>query len=110
MGERKRDQSLALKFSSEEITLIKNKATEVGMTLTDFVVDCVDNKPIIVVPDIVPMLVELRKHGEQLKEAIKHMNSSSGPNFHYVESTIRRCNELYSNTLELFEKVRERVG
>lgn len=71
---RTRDKTMNLRFSSEELEEMNEKISLSRMSRTDFVLGCVRNQTVVVVPDLIDAMIEIRKQGVNLNQIAKSLN------------------------------------
>ena len=74
MANRKRNQTISIRLTTEEKKEIVAKAKQAQMTLTDYIIECSrDTK--ITVTDLSEVLVELKRIGNNLNQIARKINS-----------------------------------
>ena len=75
MANRKRNQTISIRLTTEEKKEIVAKAKQAQMTLTDYIIECSrDTK--ITVTDLSEVLVELKRIGNNLNQIARKINST----------------------------------
>lgn len=67
---------------------------------TDFVLAVLRKKPITVIEDLKPLLVELKREGINLNQVARHLNEGT-PIYKEIEEVIKNCNALYKKFVEV---------
>ena len=75
MDNRKRNKTLSIRLTEAEKNKIINKAKKSKMTVTDYVVSLSDKKEIKLVPDLSPVVVEMKRLGNNLNQIAMKLNS-----------------------------------
>lgn len=71
---RTRDKTFYLRFSQEEIDEINEKIAKSRLSKTEFVLKCVRENPVIVIPDLSEAMTEVRLQGASLNRIAHAMN------------------------------------
>ena len=74
MANRKRNQTISIRLTAEEKKEIVAKAEQAQMTLTDYLIECSRNTD-ITVTDLSEVLVELKRIGNNINQAITSIRS-----------------------------------
>ena len=74
MANRKRNQTISIRLTTEEKKEIVSKAKQAQMTLTDYLIECSRNTE-ITVTDLSKVLVDLKRIGNNLNQIAKKVNS-----------------------------------
>ena len=74
MANRKRNQTISIRLTTEEKKEIVAKAKLAQMTLTDYLIECSRNTD-ITVTDLSEVLVELKRIGNNINQIAKKANS-----------------------------------
>lgn len=69
---RTRPYSYSFRVNERERQLIDEKVNLSGLSRTDFLIRALSEKPVIVVPRGNEMLAELKRHGNNLNQAVKN--------------------------------------
>ena len=75
MDNRKRNKTLSIRLTEAEKNKIINKAKKSKMTVTDYVVSLSDKKEIKLAPDLSPVVVEMKRLGNNLNQIAMKLNS-----------------------------------
>lgn len=74
MANRKRNQTISIRLTTEEKEEIIAKAKQANMTLTDYLIECSRNTE-ITVTDLSEVLIELKRIGNNLNQIARKVNS-----------------------------------
>ena len=74
MANRKRNQTISIRLTTEEKEEIIAKAKQANMTLTDYLIECSRNTE-ITVTDLSEVLIELKRIGNNLNQIARKANS-----------------------------------
>ena len=75
MDNRKRNKTLSIRLTETEKNKIINKAKKSKMTVTDYVVSLSDKMEIKLPPDLSPVVVEMKRLGNNLNQIAMKLNS-----------------------------------
>ena len=75
MDNRKRNKTLSIRLTETEKNKIINKAKKSKMTVTDYVVSLSDKKEIKLPPDLSPVILEMKRLGNNLNQIAMKLNS-----------------------------------
>ena len=83
---RKRDRTLTIRLTKSEKEMIRKKAARAKMTLTDYIVAASLQTEINVAEDVQPLLVELKRIGNNINQIALKVNTGkfSSANFQDV--------------------------
>lgn len=99
---RTRDRVMAFRCTSKEFEEINNKITLSGKSKTDFLIDTLKNKDVIVYPGLKALLTELKREGINLNNALRYANYDP-TKLSELHEAISNCNALYLHFLELWK-------
>ena len=100
---RKRDKTLTVRLTESEKALIEKKAKRANMNLTEYII-AVSNKSKINVPeDTKPLLVELKRIGNNINQIAMKINSGAVSSYNFTE-VINMQRKIYEQMLELVGK------
>lgn len=77
MNNRKRDKTLTVRLTSTEKDMITAKASKAKMSLTDFLVAVSLQTPIHIAEDVKPLLVELKRIGNNVNQITTKVNAGA---------------------------------
>ena len=101
MANRKRNQTISIRLTTEEKKEIVAKAKQAQMTLTDYLIECSRNTN-ITVTDLSEVLVELKRIGNNLNQIARKINSKR-VFFGKFDSVIEGQRKIYDAILSLTE-------
>ena len=99
MANRKRNQTISIRLTTEEKKEIVAKAKQAQMTLTDYLIECSSNTD-ITVTDLSEVLVELKRVGNNLNQIARKINSKR-LFFGKFDSVIEGQRKIYDAILSL---------
>lgn len=99
MANRKRNQTISIRLTTEEKKEIVSKAKQAQMTLTDYIIECSRDKK-ITVTDLSEVLVELKRIGNNLNQIARKINSKRFF-FGKFDSVIESQRKVYDAILRL---------
>lgn len=98
---RTRNKAITLRLTTDELTKFQNKLKKSGAkNQTDFVMKLLENKPIIVVNELIPFLVELKKQGNNLNQVVRALHEGIVDKDR-LEQVLQECHEIYQKLLVL---------
>lgn len=120
---RTRNKNLALKFTAEEIEEINQKIEKSKLSKTDFILNCIREKDVIVIDDLTAALVEVRKQGININQIARALNTyvldleqlgvvqySYDEDFKRFASEIEGLRKENAQTLKLLNLILQKVG
>jgi uncharacterized protein (DUF1778 family) len=96
MGEkRKRDKTLTIRLTESEKMMIEKKASKAKLNLTEYIISVSSKSKISVTEDTKPLLLELKRIGNNINQIAMKINSGviSSYNFDEVISLQRKIYE-----------------
>ena len=96
MGEkRKRDKTLTIRLTESEKMMIEKKASKAKLNLTEYIISVSSKSKISVTEDTKPLLLELKRIGNNINQIAMKINSGvvSSYNFDEVISMQRKIYE-----------------
>ncbi|WP_407429598.1 MobC family plasmid mobilization relaxosome protein [Treponema sp.] len=96
MGEkRKRDKTLTIRLTESEKSMIEKKASKAKLNLTEYIISVSSKSKISVTEDTKPLLLELKRIGNNINQIAMKINSGvvSSYNFDEVISLQRKIYE-----------------
>lgn len=72
---RKRNETLTVRLTKAERDRIAEKAARAGLSLTEYILALSRDTPILVPPDLTPVLRELKRIGNNLNQIAAKVNS-----------------------------------
>ena len=99
MANRKRNQTISIRLTTEEKKEIVSKAKQAQMTLTDYIIECSRDKK-ITVTDLSEVLVDLKRIGNNINQIARKINSKRFF-FGNFDSVIEGQRKVYDAILRL---------
>ena len=100
---RKRDKTLTIRLTESEKALIEKKANRANMNLTEYIIAVSNNSKINVTEDTRPLLVELKRIGNNINQIAMKINSGALSSYNFTE-VINMQRKIYEQMLELVGK------
>ena len=100
MPNRKRNRQLVLRLTNDELELFRIKCANSKMKQADFFLLALDKTPIIIIEELSPILVELKRQGINLNQAVRNINEGN-PLHDEIEKAIDNCNAIYDKLSEV---------
>lgn len=98
---RTRNKAVTLRMTAEEYFLFEQKRLKAKRkNQTDFFIECLNKKPIIVIEDLKTVLVELKRQGVNLNQIAKHLNEG-GIISEETKGILKNCNLAYKKLIDL---------
>ena len=98
---RKRNNQIIIRFTNEELKELNSAIETSGIkSKTDFFIQLMRKKNIVIVSDLKEICTELKRQGINLNQALKYYHESN-----YTEEiklAIHNCNELYKSAMNVF--------
>ena len=100
---RKRDKTLTVRLTESEKALIEKKAKRANMNLTEYIIAVSNKSEINVAEDTKPLLVELKRIGNNINQIAMKINSGAISSYNFTE-VINMQRKIYEQMLELLCK------
>lgn len=100
---RKRDKTLTVRLTESEKALIEKKAKRANMNLTEYIIAVSNKSKINVAEDTKPLLVELKRIGNNINQIAMKINSGALSSYNFTE-VINMQRKIYEQMLELVGK------
>lgn len=100
---RKRDKTLTVRLTESEKALIEKKAKRANMNLTEYIIAVSNKSKIKVAEDTKPLLVELKRIGNNINQIAMKINSGAVSSYNFTE-VINMQRKIYEQMLELVGK------
>ena len=100
---RKRDKTLTVRLTESEKALIEKKAKHANMNLTEYIIAVSNKSKIKVAEDTKPLLVELKRIGNNINQIAMKINSGAVSSYNFTE-VINMQRKIYEQMLELVGK------
>lgn len=96
---RRRNITLTVRLTEEEKAHIVNMATKANLSLTDYIVELSKLVPIVVPENVKPLLIELRRIGNNINQIATRANMDiyQRENFEGIRNELKKINDnLYA--------------
>lgn len=100
---RTRNRIINFRCTDEEYDFITEKIEASQRTKTDFLLDTLQEKEIVIYKDLELMLAELKRQGINLNQALRYAHHDKN-RLPELAETIRACNELYLKYLRIWQE------
>ena len=104
---RKRNKSIPIRVTEEELKQIDKKAAKARLSRTDYLINCALGKEITLIEDIKPLLMEMRRIGNNLNQQTKLANMGK-INAVNLKETLTALDRMYQVIHTLLAKSRGR--
>ena len=104
---RKRNKSIPIRVTEDELKQIDKKADKARLSRTDYLINCALGKEITLIEDIKPLLTEMRRIGNNLNQQTKLANMGK-INAVNLEDTLAALDRMYRVIHTLLAKSRGR--
>ena len=113
-----RNTQVKIRLTDEERTALKNASGDAGLCLADYVMACVHSKPIIRIPGIARLRMELVREGRNLNQALHlaHGDRKLGKSIDWelIVGTVRKVEANMNMLSDLIRKwdadISEQIG
>lgn len=102
IGNRTRPFAYTFRANEKEKNLIDKAISASGLTMREFVIRAIINKPVIVIERGGEILAELKRHGNNLNQAVR--------NNYYGLNTEREIKSCIADLKELYRKISAAAG
>lgn len=99
---RTRPYSYSFRVSEREKEIIESKVKQSGMTKTDYLIQALSDKPVVVIPNASEILLELKRQGNNLNQAVK--------NGHFGYNTQITLRSAVDELKKLYRKISGTIG
>lgn len=104
MGEkRKRDKTLTIRLTESEKMMIEKKASKAKLNLTEYIISVSSKSKISVTEDTKPLLLELKRIGNNINQIAMKINSGAISSYNFDE-VISMQRKIYEQLLLLVGK------
>lgn len=104
MGEkRKRDKTLTIRLTESEKMMIEKKASKAKLNLTEYIISVSSKSKISVTEDTKPLLLELKRIGNNINQIAMKINSGAVSSYNFDE-VISMQRKIYEQLLLLVGK------
>ena len=102
---RTRSHQVSFRLSDKEYALLQRKLAASGMSLTEFFIETIREKKIIIISDFLPLLGELKRQGVNLNQLARRANQFSPMTEQEIITTLQQCQNTYRRLFELSKKI-----
>ena len=102
---RTRSHQVSFRLSDKEYALLQKKLTASGLSLTEFFIETIRGKEIIIISDFLPMLGELKRQGVNLNQLVRRVNQFSPVAEKEILTTLQECQTTYRKLIDLSEQL-----
>ena len=100
---RKRDKTLTIRLTESEKMMIEKKASKAKLNLTDYIISVSSKSKISVTEDTKPLLLELKRIGNNINQIAMKINSGAVSSYNFDE-VISMQRKIYEQLLLLVGK------
>ena len=104
---RQRDNQIIIRFSDEELAELNKSILQSGLSKTDFFLQLMRKKNIIIVSDLKDICIELKRQGINLNQALRYYHETGFTE--KIKTAIYNCNELYKSAMNLFLSTENKI-
>lgn len=101
--QRRRDTTLTIRLTKAEKERIKRNAKRAGRSITDYLVLLSLETPIHVAEDVKPLLIELKRIGNNLNQIATKINSGVFVSYDF-QDVVDEQKKIYEQLLEIARK------
>lgn len=102
--QRRRSETLKIRLTPEELSLLTERAHEAGMTKTDYIMTAAATHPVIVIDEVPKLIAELRRQGVNLNQAIRMAYQTGSADFEEIKAAVKLCTDAQKEVLDLCER------
>ena len=102
---RVRSHQVSFRLSDKEYALLQKKLTASGLSLTEFFIETIRGKEIIIISDFLPLLGELKRQGVNLNQIVRRVNQFSPVAEKEILTTLQECQTTYRKLIDLSEQL-----
>ena len=102
---RTRSHQVSFRLSDKEYDLLQSKLAASGLSLTEFFIETIRGKEIIIISDFLPLLGELKRQGVNLNQLARRVNQFSPVCEQEILITLQECQDTYRKLIELSEQL-----
>lgn len=97
---RQRSNQIVIRFSDEEQAELNEAIEQSKLSKTDFFLQLLREKNIIIVTDLKEICAELKRQGINLNQALRYYHESGFTD--EIKNAVHNCNELYEKAKNIF--------
>ena len=105
MVKRNRARQVSFRLSDKEYALLQKKLSASQLSLTEFFIEAIREKKIIIINDFLPLLGELKRQGVNLNQLARRANQFSPLTEQELLTTLQQCQNTYRRLYELSEQL-----
>ena len=102
---RTRSHQVSFRLNDKEYALLQRKLAASGKSLTEFFIEAIREKKIIIINDFLPLLGELKRQGVNLNQLMRRINQFSPTTEQEIITTLQQCQNTYRRLYELSEQL-----
>ena len=102
---RTRSHQVSFRLNDKEYALLQRKLATSGKSLTEFFIETIRGKEIIIISDFLPLLGELKRQGVNLNQLVRRVNQFSSVSDQEILVTLQQCQNTYRRLYELSKKI-----
>lgn len=106
MENRKASSQVKIRLTEEELTQLKEKVKESGLSQQEYIKKCALNRKIQNTDGIKQLLPELKRIGNNLNQVARHMNEGNYPMMQEVKDNQKELMELWQQLRQYLQKHR----
>ena len=100
---RKRNKTLTVRLTEKEYNLILSKSKKAKMNITNYIVTLSNELPIKVSEDVKPLILELKRIGNNLNQIATKINSGVFDSYNFSE-VVAQQKKIYEQLYEIARK------
>ena len=105
MVKRNRARQVSFRLSDKEYALLQKTLSASQLSLTEFFIEAIREKKIIIINDFLPLLGELKRQGVNLNQLMRRINQFSPTTEQEIITTLQQCQNTYRRLYELSEQL-----
>ena len=102
---RTRSHQVSFRLNDKEYALLQGKLATSGLSLTEFFIETIRGKEIIIISDFLPLLGELKRQGVNLDQLVRRVNQFSLVSDQEILVILQKCQDTYRRLYELSEQL-----
>ena len=102
-GKRRRDNTLTIRLTKAEKERIERNAKRAKLSLTDYIVSLSLETPIHVAEDVKPLLIELKRIGNNLNQIAAKINTGVFQSYDF-QDVVDEQRKIYEQLLKIARK------
>ncbi len=105
MVKRNRARQVSFRLSDKEYALLQKKLAASRLSLTEFFIETIREKKIIIISDFLPLLGELKRQGVNLNQLARRSNQFSPIADQEIITALQKCQNTYRKLYALAEQL-----